>query len=237
MHPNCQALFCFDQSSNHAAMPKDALLASKMNLGDNGKNVPLMKDGWFEQAGHRVSQPMQNEKEPKGIKTVLMERGLWPEKGFRLDCPTSCTAASAICCARKLLASQPDFLEQKSSLEEVVSKAGHLLEFFPKFHCECNFIERFWGEGKRIARAECHYTFGSLKGRVPKILSNIPLSHIRAYHRKSWRYIHAYSMKLSGRLAEWAVKRYKSHRKISDSVEKIVTLFKQECGDIIGDEK
>lgn len=34
MHPNRQGLFLFDQSSNHAAMPPDALLVSKINLHD-----------------------------------------------------------------------------------------------------------------------------------------------------------------------------------------------------------
>jgi len=63
--------------------------------------------------------------------------------------------------ARKIIQNQPDFQEQKSSIEEVIANVGHLVEFFPKFHCECNFIERFWGEAKRIARMTCDYSFAS----------------------------------------------------------------------------
>jgi hypothetical protein len=36
-HPGCQALFVFDQSSAHAALPPDALKASEMNKSNSGK--------------------------------------------------------------------------------------------------------------------------------------------------------------------------------------------------------
>ena len=164
---------------------------------------------------------------PKGLKAVLMERGLWPKEGILLDCRDDCPEGSVSCCARKIIASQPDFKAQKSSIEEVIVKSGHLVEFYPKFHCECNFIERFWGEGKRIARGECEYTFASLQVKVPTILETIPLEHIRAYHRKSWRYIHAYSIGLDGTLADWAVKKYKSHRRIGGRVEELIEEFEK----------
>lgn len=68
--------------------------------------------------------------------------------------------------ARKIIQNQ----EQRSSIEEVIANVGHLVEFFPKFHCECNFIERFWGEAKRIARMTCDYSFASFMKSI-----NIPL--------------------------------------------------------------
>ena len=43
---------------------------------------------------------------------------------------------------------QPDFQEQRSILEEAIIKAGHIFERYLKFHCECNFIERYWGFAK-----------------------------------------------------------------------------------------
>jgi hypothetical protein len=46
-HPNCQLLFIFDNSSGHASFAPDALLASRMNLGPGGKNVKVMRDGWY----------------------------------------------------------------------------------------------------------------------------------------------------------------------------------------------
>jgi len=46
-HPDCQLLFIFDNSSGHASFAPDALLASRMNLGPGGKNVKVMRDGWY----------------------------------------------------------------------------------------------------------------------------------------------------------------------------------------------
>jgi hypothetical protein len=49
------------------------------------------------------------------------------------------------CCATALLHySQRDFQEQKGSLQEKIEFAGRRGMFSPKFHCELNFIERFW---------------------------------------------------------------------------------------------
>jgi len=207
-------------------MPEDALLASKMNLGGGGKQ-PKMRDGWFVREGERVAQSMVDSRgEPKGIKAILVERGLWPEDKFLLDCK-ECPQGSTSCCARKLMAAQPDFKEQRSALEGLVRGKGHEVEFYPKFHCETNFIERFWGEAKRRAREECDYSFKGLQDRVPKILHNISLEHIKAWRRKAWRYIHAYSLGLEGRLAEWAVKRYTSHRRIPENVEKLVEDYEK----------
>jgi hypothetical protein len=36
-HPDCQALFVFDQSSAHASLPPDSLKAFEMNKSDGGK--------------------------------------------------------------------------------------------------------------------------------------------------------------------------------------------------------
>ena len=35
-HPNCQALFVFNQSSAHTSLPDDALKAFEMNKSDGG---------------------------------------------------------------------------------------------------------------------------------------------------------------------------------------------------------
>jgi hypothetical protein len=42
--PNCEALFVFDNSSNHSSFAPDALLASRKNLFPRGKS-PRMLDG------------------------------------------------------------------------------------------------------------------------------------------------------------------------------------------------
>jgi len=43
--PDCQALFAFDNASNHCCFAPDALIASNINLHPGGKQ-PLMRDGF-----------------------------------------------------------------------------------------------------------------------------------------------------------------------------------------------
>jgi len=40
---------------------------------------------------------------------------------------------------------EPDFLEQKEWLTEEIEMLGHKIIFYPKYHCELNFIENIWG--------------------------------------------------------------------------------------------
>ena len=193
-------------------MAGDALIASNMNLNPGGSQ-PALRNGWYIKDGEKVAQKMQdNDGVPKGIMAILKERELWPEGRFLLQCKGGCTSTS--CCARTLLASQPDFKEQTNVIEETIRKAGHTTTFYPKFHCETNFIERYWGACKRLARQRCDYTFSGLRVQVPLILKEISSDSIRTFHRKAWRYIDAYHKGLDGLLAEWAVKKYKSHRRL-----------------------
>ena len=56
-----------------------------------------------------------------------------------------------------------DFLAQKGAIAEIIEKAGHKCIFYPKFHCELNFIERYWGAAKNYARKNCDYSWAGLK--------------------------------------------------------------------------
>src|SRR5579862_4671019 len=88
------------------------------------------------------------EKVAKGMKIVLQERGLWRDK-LRKKCKKE-HSADKNCCALRILETQPDFANQKGLLEEIVVGAGHFIVFYPKFHCELNYIEQFWGSNKDI---------------------------------------------------------------------------------------
>src|SRR6266542_1258644 len=55
------------------------------------------------------------------------------------------------CYARRVISLKSDFLTQKGTIEKLIKKAGHMCIFYPKFHCELNFIERYWGACKRYA--------------------------------------------------------------------------------------
>lgn len=214
LHSNCKAVFVFDQSSNHNAFSKDGLVASRLVLKDKVvandhqyafRNTTFLLDGReYPQAMYRtVPEVVESRKGKrvakdikyvKGIKTILEERGLWMDedpyrrgRSWRLDCASD-QAVDHRCCARHLLAAQPDFLAQKSALCEVIERAGHIFELYPKFHCECNWIERYWGAAKREARIRCDYTFNSLKSNLDEFLDNAGnVSSIRRYYNRCWR--------------------------------------------------
>ncbi|CAG8840290.1 43859_t:CDS:2, partial [Gigaspora margarita] len=105
------------------------------------------------------------------------ERGLWSDQ--KLDCNQK--------------ESNADFLEQKTSIAKSVEAASYIFELYPKFYCECNFIECYWGAAKQNARQQYDYLYAQLQ--------------IHA-----WRYIEAYTNSLEGKAAERAIKQFKSHR-------------------------
>lgn len=49
------------------------------------------------------------------------------------------------CCMRQVLAAQADFLSEKPLLQIEIEHRGHKCYFLPKYHCELNPIEMFWG--------------------------------------------------------------------------------------------
>ena len=49
------------------------------------------------------------------------------------------------CCMRKMVASQQDFRSEKPLIQLIIEEAGHKCWFLPKFHCELNPIEMYWG--------------------------------------------------------------------------------------------
>ena len=123
----------------------------------------------------------------KGMEAVLAERKLLPPGGLRAACPTDAAhTADNRCCCKRLLGSQPDFRTEQTGLERVVSRGssgecvsatateppkGHRCLFLPKYHCELNWIERYWGAAKKYARRHCGYTLSALRVCVPIALS------------------------------------------------------------------
>lgn len=144
-HPGCQALFVFDQSSNHASLGNDALRAFDMNKSNGGKQR-IQKDTVIPQnnpvAAHRGKpQSMKTlDGKAKGLQQTLEERG-FDVTGLRAKCAPVCAVESENCCMARLLSRQDDFCDQISLLEEFIVSKGHLCIFLPKFHCELNPIE------------------------------------------------------------------------------------------------
>jgi hypothetical protein len=236
LHPGCQAVFIFDQSSAHASLPPDALRAFEMNKSDGGKQrkqrdtvIPMTNPGPCFRG--KLQKMTTVSGEAKGLKTVLEERG-FNIKGLRAKCAPVCPFESQKCCLARLLSQQDDFTNQQSMLETLIKESGHECLFLPKFHCELNPIEmvshckpfsyffsllQYWGWCKYRYREHTKENFKAAKDRAIQVLDACPTDVIRRFINRSWRFIAAYERGLSGKAAAWAVKQQKTHRSTSEA--------------------
>ena len=199
----------------------------------------------------------------KGSEVVLAERGLLPAGGLKGACasesahghtldgpaprgrwqpPSWCVShhhqravyLNNCCCCKRLLGAQPDFQNEPTSLERIVG-ARHWPLFLPKFHCELNWIERYWGAAKRYCRKHCGYSLVALRAMVPICLSQsldelpadlrgspelpaCPVYAQRRHARVSWQYFAEYLKGVNCCEAVMNVgqKRTSRHRDMSD---------------------
>ncbi|KIM30516.1 hypothetical protein M408DRAFT_22012 [Serendipita vermifera MAFF 305830] len=120
------------------------------------------------------------------------------------------------CCLRKMLASQADFLNEKSLLYQTIVSAGHKCLFLPKFHPELNPIEYYWAWVKHTYQDRSDgRNFANSKKILTESLDACPGDVIRRYLRRANRYASAYRAGADGPLAEYAAKKFKSHRCIT----------------------
>lgn len=234
--PGCQGLFAFDNAANHCAFAPDALVASKMNLNPGGAQSK-MRDTIDHSRNLAQSMVFANDDlsvqegwrgKPKGAKIILQERGLWSDyrqdgTRFLFSCgKKGCETRGNLkdkCCASALLASLPDFQQQKGRLEEELNREGHIPVFYPKFHCEVNFIERFWCSAKRYARENCQYSLIELRKTVPMALHSVPTETILRYHQHCERIIDAYAFGLPYGTKMFTERVYRGHRGVQDKTK------------------
>jgi hypothetical protein len=148
-NPGKQALFIFDQSSAHAALPDNALRAFEMNKSNGGAQrtqrdtiIPVTNKypEYCMKPQSMTTLDANGKRVPKGLQQVLEERG-FNVTHMRAKCQPVCPFENYDCCMARLLSHQDDFANQTSELEQVIIDAGHLCLFLPKFHCELNPIE------------------------------------------------------------------------------------------------
>lgn len=230
--PGKVALFAFDNSSGHAAFSPNALVASRMNMKPGGKQPRMRQTVFNGQVQSMVftsnDAPSPNlVGEPKGMRQVLEERGLWRDgllkqcgkrKGEKGKDELDLCVNGKDCCARRILENQPDFANEKSLLQTTIEELGHECIFYPKFHCEFNFIEFFWAAVKRYTREQCNYSFAGLESTVSNALRSVSLTTIRRFAQRSNRWIQAYANGLSPGQQQFAVQVYRSHRREPASI-------------------
>ncbi|ESK81211.1 hypothetical protein Moror_2257 [Moniliophthora roreri MCA 2997] len=218
-HPDCQALFVFDQSSTHAALGPDSLRAFDMNKSNGGaqrkqKDTIIPDSNPDPQFCGKVQKMTTESGEAKGLQQVLEERSFNVKK-MCAKCKPVCPFENEDCCMARLLSKQGDFMNQKSLLELKIEQAGHYCIFLPKFHCELNPIEmgwvkyRYWEIPKK--------NFQEAKDAMLECLDSCPTDVIQRFINQSWRFMDAYQKGLTGKAAAWAVKKQCGHRMVSVS--------------------
>ena len=75
-----------------------------------------------------------------------------------------------------------------------------------------------WAYLKAYLRRYCTYNFVALKDMLPKAVKEIPISTFRRCAQHSYRFMSAYRLGLEGPLADYALKKYTSHRRIPENV-------------------
>ncbi|RPA95082.1 hypothetical protein L873DRAFT_1699311, partial [Choiromyces venosus 120613-1] len=211
--PRYQALFLFDNATSHSAYLKDTLRACTMNLCSVGEQAHL-RPGINSSTGE-IQAIVMPDGTLKAFQLVLQERQLWRSSKKNKQCLSGGTW-----CTRVLIAKESDFEALKRSLEEEVEWIHHLVHFLPKYYCELNFIEYYWGAAKYYTQKTCGYHIGALRKMVPESLNSIkPIliwkflvcteKMMRVYHEGIRYGIHNFKEKIT--------KTYRSHRRVSDS--------------------
>ena len=222
-HQGCELVFMFDNSGNHHKKTPGGLWAWDRTLKDGGK-VDLQRDGWWVDAGGvRRVQSMQLPPLPqnpdkniaKGLISILGERNNW-------------NYTISVEAARARLAAYPDFVEQQEWLAETVQNAGHTIDYYPKFHCELNFIEMVWAYCKAQLRRKCTYNFPAMRAALPDTLHEVPLSFHRRALRHCFRFMSGYRKGLHGPILDYVMRKYKGHRTIPLFVGRELQVLEEE---------
>lgn len=112
-------VWAFDHSSCHAAMADDALDVNKMNINPGGKQQVMRDAVWQGQ----VQKMNFSFGVPKDMRTVLNERGV----------DTTEIVADKM---RETMAAMDDFKNEKSLIDHLLIRKGHISVFLPKLHPE-----------------------------------------------------------------------------------------------------
>ena len=108
------------------------------------------------------------------------------------------------------------FIEQKGWLQEELETPHQELLFYPKFHCEPNFIERFWCAAKFYTRENFQYSLDGLREVLPAALQSVSSASINRYYDHCAQTIDVYASGLDYGTKAFKEQIYKGHRQVSD---------------------
>ncbi|KIJ44951.1 hypothetical protein M422DRAFT_251574 [Sphaerobolus stellatus SS14] len=213
------AIDIFEGKTKGQAMPKGPSEGWTHKKGGPNMRPGVLPDGNFQELYYPDDHPLMGGWF-KGMEQIIRECGLWPANGLNAQCESfKCEEGCTDCCCRRLLFMQPDFVNQKSALEELVTRRGHICDFYPKFHCELNFIEQYWGAAKLRYWSSPHTkNIMEMEANVLTSLADIPLQQIRRYAGRSAKFMDAYIKGLNGAQAAWAARKYHGHRVLPENV-------------------
>ncbi|KAF8577791.1 hypothetical protein K439DRAFT_1363891 [Ramaria rubella] len=154
------------------------------------------------------------------MQKIIEEQGLWPAEGLRVQCNEfKCEPGHSDCCCRRLLFTQRDFCSQKSQLEKYITLHGHICDFYPKFHCELNFIEQYWGAAKlQYCSSPRTANIEQMEKNILDCLDDVSGNQILRYANHSARFMDAYRKGLDGAQAIWANRHYHGHHVLPNSI-------------------
>ena len=212
----------------------------KMSDGRPSHAQVDMVDGWLlDEHNVRHVQSMHFEcGKQKGVKQILIEREMnksKSDKGHVLNlqcnvCKIKTTEAERQkgiemgyiekkCCMSYVLSHEPDFEAQEEWLTQVVHDAGFEIIFYPKYHCELNYIEMIWGWAKSHHHRTCTYNYKDLKARLPETFDDLlPVGLVRKFLQHCLRFMSGYRQNLEGPLLDYAMRKYTSHRVVPQGV-------------------